>query len=274
MKSEFVSMVSHELRTPLTAIRGSLGLIAGGALGELTPSAGPDGRHRSGQQRAADPADQRDPGHRADRVRDAARWTWRRIEPRDLIEAAVGQVQVIAEEAGVRVSRRPDRGRGVRRCRPGGADPAEPVEQRDQVLPPRRLGLGPGRSHGARSSSSPSATTAGASPRTSWTASSSGSSRSIPPTPGRRAAPGSGCPSAAASSSGSAAGSGPSTTPVPGATFLFTLPAAAGPGRAEPVSTPYAERARTAGERRSPSAATLDLSEPAENELLSRPVAL
>ena len=33
LKSEFVSMVSHELRTPLTAIRGSLGLIAGGALG-------------------------------------------------------------------------------------------------------------------------------------------------------------------------------------------------------------------------------------------------
>lgn len=39
MKSEFVSMVSHELRTPLAAIRGSLGLIAGGALGELSPSA-------------------------------------------------------------------------------------------------------------------------------------------------------------------------------------------------------------------------------------------
>jgi signal transduction histidine kinase len=32
-------MVSHELRTPLTAIRGSLGLIAGGALGSLTPAA-------------------------------------------------------------------------------------------------------------------------------------------------------------------------------------------------------------------------------------------
>ena len=39
LKSEFVSMVSHELRTPLTAIRGSLGLIAGGALGSLTPAA-------------------------------------------------------------------------------------------------------------------------------------------------------------------------------------------------------------------------------------------
>ncbi|MCW2812528.1 MAG: sensor signal transduction histidine kinase [Friedmanniella sp.] len=39
LKSEFVSMVSHELRTPLTAIRGSLGLVSGGALGPLTPPA-------------------------------------------------------------------------------------------------------------------------------------------------------------------------------------------------------------------------------------------
>ena len=36
MKSEFVSTVSHELRTPLTSILGSLGLIRGGAAGELT----------------------------------------------------------------------------------------------------------------------------------------------------------------------------------------------------------------------------------------------
>ena len=39
MKDEFVSVVSHELRTPLTAIRGSLGLIAGGAVGELPAGA-------------------------------------------------------------------------------------------------------------------------------------------------------------------------------------------------------------------------------------------
>ena len=32
MKDDFVSVVSHELRTPLTAIRGSLGLLAGGEL--------------------------------------------------------------------------------------------------------------------------------------------------------------------------------------------------------------------------------------------------
>jgi len=36
LKTEFVATVSHELRTPLTAIRGSLGLIAGGVTGELT----------------------------------------------------------------------------------------------------------------------------------------------------------------------------------------------------------------------------------------------
>ena len=36
MKNEFLSVVSHELRTPLTSIRGSLGLLAGGTLGELT----------------------------------------------------------------------------------------------------------------------------------------------------------------------------------------------------------------------------------------------
>ncbi len=37
LKSEFISTVSHELRTPLTSISGALGLIAGGALGSLTP---------------------------------------------------------------------------------------------------------------------------------------------------------------------------------------------------------------------------------------------
>ena len=35
IKSEFLSTVSHELRTPLTAIAGSIGLVAGGAMGQL-----------------------------------------------------------------------------------------------------------------------------------------------------------------------------------------------------------------------------------------------
>jgi len=36
-KNEFISVVSHELRTPLTSIRGSLGLIEGGATGAMPP---------------------------------------------------------------------------------------------------------------------------------------------------------------------------------------------------------------------------------------------
>ena len=36
MKAEFISVVSHELRTPLTRVLGSLGLMRGGVLGELS----------------------------------------------------------------------------------------------------------------------------------------------------------------------------------------------------------------------------------------------
>ncbi|MER9580846.1 ATP-binding protein [Mesorhizobium sp. M0276] len=39
LKNDFISTVSHELRTPLTSIRGSLGLIAAGVAGELSPKA-------------------------------------------------------------------------------------------------------------------------------------------------------------------------------------------------------------------------------------------
>jgi signal transduction histidine kinase/CheY-like chemotaxis protein len=37
LKADFVSTVSHELRTPLTSMRGALGLLLGGAGGELSP---------------------------------------------------------------------------------------------------------------------------------------------------------------------------------------------------------------------------------------------
>ncbi|CAN5557882.1 hypothetical protein BH10CYA1_BH10CYA1_25730 [soil metagenome] len=36
--SEFYSVVSHELRTPLTSIRGALGLVEGGIVGEVSPA--------------------------------------------------------------------------------------------------------------------------------------------------------------------------------------------------------------------------------------------
>jgi PAS domain S-box-containing protein len=39
MKDEFVSTVSHELRTPLTSIRGALGLLSAGLLGQMSDKA-------------------------------------------------------------------------------------------------------------------------------------------------------------------------------------------------------------------------------------------
>ncbi len=55
MKNEFVSTVSHELRTPLTSIAGALGLINGGALGEVPVSMGEMLRiAQSNSQRLAD----------------------------------------------------------------------------------------------------------------------------------------------------------------------------------------------------------------------------
>ena len=56
MKNEFLSVVSHELRTPLTSIRGSLGLLAGGTLGELTPRAASHGERRRWRAASASPA--------------------------------------------------------------------------------------------------------------------------------------------------------------------------------------------------------------------------
>ena len=39
LKDEFISTVSHELRTPLTSIRGALGLLSSGILGEVNDKA-------------------------------------------------------------------------------------------------------------------------------------------------------------------------------------------------------------------------------------------
>src|ERR1039457_3257786 len=38
VKDEFISLVSHELRTPLTSIRGALGLLSAGLLGNVDRS--------------------------------------------------------------------------------------------------------------------------------------------------------------------------------------------------------------------------------------------
>src|SRR3979490_2852615 len=39
LKDEFISTVSHELRTPLTSIRGALGLLSSGIIGDVDAKA-------------------------------------------------------------------------------------------------------------------------------------------------------------------------------------------------------------------------------------------
>ncbi len=50
MKDEFISTVSHELRTPLTSIRGALGLLSAGLLGNVSEKHQP-ASHRGRQLR-------------------------------------------------------------------------------------------------------------------------------------------------------------------------------------------------------------------------------
>ncbi len=102
MKSEFVSMVSHELRTPLTAIRGSLGLISGGALGPVTPAA-------ARMVEIALVSSER-LTRLINEILDIERiesgvlpMDLMEHSAADLVDAAVGQVLILAEQASVRV---------------------------------------------------------------------------------------------------------------------------------------------------------------------------
>jgi PAS domain S-box-containing protein len=103
MKKEFVSVVSHELRTPLTAIRGSLGLLAGDRLGELSPQArrmvriALDSSERLGRL-VTDILD-------IDRMESGSMpMDFRDHRVAELIETAVSQLRPIAAEAGVRLT--------------------------------------------------------------------------------------------------------------------------------------------------------------------------
>lgn len=103
MKSEFVSMVSHELRTPLTAIRGALGLISGGAVGQLNA--------RTSRMVDIALVSSERLGRLINDILDIERIESGMLlmdlathPSRTLIDAAVSQVQVLAEQAGVRVT--------------------------------------------------------------------------------------------------------------------------------------------------------------------------
>lgn len=102
MKDEFISVVSHELRTPLTSIRGALGLLAGGAAGELPPRA-----HRMVEV-ASDSSDRliRLINDILDVERMAAgklRLRHEQVDVMQLVATAVDETSPLAHDAGVRI---------------------------------------------------------------------------------------------------------------------------------------------------------------------------
>ena len=133
LKNEFVSVVSHELRTPLTSIRGSLGLLAGGAVGELSPPAQRMARDRHREHRALDPVDQRHPRPRAHRVRRG------RAGPRALPGGRADRHQPRGRRPaggrdGCRRGDGADRRHRARRRRPSRPGARQPARQRGEVL--------------------------------------------------------------------------------------------------------------------------------------------
>ena len=102
LKDEFISVVSHELRTPLTSIRGSLGLIDGGVLGELPPQAARmvrialDNSERL-TRLINDILD-------IERIQSGAvPMQVTRIEARRVVEQTVESVRAVAQDAGARI---------------------------------------------------------------------------------------------------------------------------------------------------------------------------
>ncbi len=176
MKDEFLSVVSHELRTPLTSIRGSLGLLAGGRLGELPERAASPGQRRRAEHRAAHPADQRPARHRADGVRRRPDGHRPPSTPATCSSRRRRRSRAWPASLSVRVEVGAGRGPGPRRRGPGHPDPDEPARQRHQVLRGRLGRAARGRRRGRRRGPLPGrATRAAASRRTSWRRSSSAS---------------------------------------------------------------------------------------------------
>jgi PAS domain S-box-containing protein len=110
MKDEFISVVSHELRTPLTSIRGSLGLLASGKLGELSPQARSMATiaHESSERLTRLINDILD----LERIASGARpMDVAPVEAADLLDRAVAEMAGHARTTGVRVEVAPSTGR-------------------------------------------------------------------------------------------------------------------------------------------------------------------
>lgn len=102
MKDEFISTVSHELRTPLTSIRGALGLLSSGVLGEMNEKATNLLRIAlTNSDRLVRLINDILDLERIQSGREPL--TFRPVELSDIVTQAIGDMQPVAEAAGVQL---------------------------------------------------------------------------------------------------------------------------------------------------------------------------
>jgi PAS domain S-box-containing protein len=102
LKDEFISTVSHELRTPLTSIRGALGLLSSGILGEVNEKAANLLRIAlTNSDRLVRLINDILDLERIQSGREPL--TFRPIELSDIVRQAIGDMQPVAEAAGVQL---------------------------------------------------------------------------------------------------------------------------------------------------------------------------
>lgn len=100
LKDEFVSTVSHELRTPLTSIRGALGLLSSGILGQISDKAANLLRIAlTNSDRLVRLINDILDLERAQSGREPL--VFRPVQMTDLVRQAMDGMQLVAEEAGV-----------------------------------------------------------------------------------------------------------------------------------------------------------------------------
>jgi PAS domain S-box-containing protein len=102
LKDEFISTVSHELRTPLTSIRGALGLLSSGMLGEVSDKAANLLRiARTNSDRLVRLINDILDLERIQSGREPL--AFRPVQLSDIVRQAIGDMQPVAEAAGVRL---------------------------------------------------------------------------------------------------------------------------------------------------------------------------
>ena len=103
VKDEFISTVSHELRTPLTSIRGALGLLSSGLMGQMDAKAQNLLRIASTKHRPPHPAHQRHPRSRGEMQSGRAPLQIRRLSISDLAQQCIESLIPMADAANIRV---------------------------------------------------------------------------------------------------------------------------------------------------------------------------